>query len=192
MLPTINTFMAAHQLADVTIADAGMFSTGNKQAIEAAGLSFILGTRTPDVPYMIAEWRRQHAGEPIPDGLILTQPSGAICLFDNPTRKPSAMAVRSSWVTNRGETGRGSVMITPPVDERQRHPRFVGRRRWRGRQALAARTDRVEEPRCRRCVHGRVRRPDRAAGRDRECVAPGGEPFGGEVENVEPAEGSQC
>lgn len=75
MLPTITTFMAAHQLADVTVvADAGMFSAGNKQAIEAAGLSFILGTRTPDIPYVIAAWRREHAGEPVPDGLILTQP----------------------------------------------------------------------------------------------------------------------
>jgi Transposase DDE domain len=44
MLPTIRAFMAAHRLADVTIvADAGMVSDGNRRAIEAAGLSFILG-----------------------------------------------------------------------------------------------------------------------------------------------------
>jgi hypothetical protein len=63
MLPTIEAFMAAHQLADVTI--------------EAAGLSFILGMRIPDVPYAVTEWRRAHPDEPMPDGLILTQPRPA-------------------------------------------------------------------------------------------------------------------
>jgi hypothetical protein len=79
VLPTLTAFMAAHQLGDVTIvADAGMISAGNKQAIEAAGLSFILGTKIPDIPYAVTEWRRQHVGdEPIPDGLILTQPRPA-------------------------------------------------------------------------------------------------------------------
>ncbi len=75
MLPTIRAFMAAHQLTDVTIvADAGMISDGNKRAIEDAGLSFILGARIPQVPYVITEWHRQHAAQEIPDGLVLTQP----------------------------------------------------------------------------------------------------------------------
>jgi hypothetical protein len=75
MLPTIRAFMAAHQLADVTIvADAGMISAGNKQAIEAAGLSFILGTKIPDIPYVVQQWRRRHPDQQPADGLILTQP----------------------------------------------------------------------------------------------------------------------
>lgn len=75
MLPTITAFMAAHQLRDVTIvADAGMVSDGNRRAIEAAGLSFILGARTTDIPYVITEWRRDNPGHAPPDGLILTQP----------------------------------------------------------------------------------------------------------------------
>ena len=75
MLPTITAFMAAHQLADVTVvADAGMVSDGNKRAIEAAGLSFILGARIPDIPYVVARWRREHPDQEIPDGLVLTQP----------------------------------------------------------------------------------------------------------------------
>lgn len=78
MLPTIEAFMAAHKLPDVTIvADAGMISDGNKKAIEAAGLSFILGMRIPDIPYVVTEWRRKHAGEPVPDQLVLTQPRPA-------------------------------------------------------------------------------------------------------------------
>ena len=74
LVPVITAFTAAHQLADVTVvADAGMVSAANQQAIEAAGLSFILGTRIPDVPYVVAQWRREHPGEDIPDGQIFTQ-----------------------------------------------------------------------------------------------------------------------
>jgi hypothetical protein len=71
--------MTAHRLAEVTIvADAGMISDGNMKAIEAAGLSFILGARIPDLPYVVTEWRREHPDdEQPPDGLILTQPRPA-------------------------------------------------------------------------------------------------------------------
>jgi hypothetical protein len=75
LLPAITAFMTAHQLPDVTIvADAGMISEANQKAIEAAGLSFILGKRIPGVPYAVAQWRREHPGEQIPDGHIFTQP----------------------------------------------------------------------------------------------------------------------
>src|ERR1700733_13375524 len=75
MLPVITAFMAAHHLADVTIvADAGMISEANQHAIEDAGLSFILGTRIPDVPYAVAQWRREHPGQGLPDGQVFTQP----------------------------------------------------------------------------------------------------------------------
>jgi hypothetical protein len=75
MLPVIQAFMAAHDLPDVTVvADAGMVSEANQKAIEAAGLSFILGMKIPRVPYAVAQWRREHPGENIPDGHIFTQP----------------------------------------------------------------------------------------------------------------------
>jgi DDE family transposase len=75
MLPVIEEFMAAHQLPDVTVvADAGMISEANQKEIEAAGLSFILGKRIPGVPYVVAQWRREHPGEDIPDGHVFTQP----------------------------------------------------------------------------------------------------------------------
>jgi Transposase DDE domain len=75
MLPTITAFMAAHRLAEVTIvADAGMVSEANRNAIDDAKLSYILGARIPFVPYVVDDWRRTHPGEPPPDGLILTQP----------------------------------------------------------------------------------------------------------------------
>ena len=75
MLPVIEAFMAAHQLPGVTIvADAGMVSEANQKDIEAAGLSFILGMKIPHIPYVIQQWQREHPGQDMPDGLILTQP----------------------------------------------------------------------------------------------------------------------
>jgi hypothetical protein len=75
MLPVIEAFKAAHDLADVTIvADAGMISADNQQAIEDARLSFILGTRIPEVPYAVKAWRTHHPDTEIPDGQVFTQP----------------------------------------------------------------------------------------------------------------------
>jgi len=44
--------------------DCGQFSISdaNQKAIEAAGLSFILGMKIPDVPYLVAQWCREHPG----------------------------------------------------------------------------------------------------------------------------------
>jgi hypothetical protein len=75
MLPVINAFKAAHHLSDVTVvADAGMISEANQVALQAARLSFVLGTRIPFLPDVVREWRDKHPDEQIPDGLILTQP----------------------------------------------------------------------------------------------------------------------
>jgi hypothetical protein len=75
MLPTIRSFMDAHDLVDVTVvADAGMISAANQKAIEDAGLSFILGARIGEVPYVVDTWRREHPGQAIPDGHVFTQP----------------------------------------------------------------------------------------------------------------------
>jgi hypothetical protein len=56
MLPVTGKFMAARQLPDVTVvADADMISDASMKAIEAAGLSFILGMKVPDVPYVVGQ-----------------------------------------------------------------------------------------------------------------------------------------
>lgn len=75
MLPVLRSFQAAHGITGVTVvADAGMLSRGNQIAIEQAGLSFILGARLPSVPYVIAQWHRDHPdAEAVPDGLVLTE-----------------------------------------------------------------------------------------------------------------------
>ena len=75
MLPTIRSFMTAHGLTDVVVvADAGMISEANMRAIEAEGLSFILGMKIPEVPYVIEAWHAEHPGEPVPHGHVFTQP----------------------------------------------------------------------------------------------------------------------
>jgi len=82
--------MPAYHLPDVTIvADAEMISAANMEAIEEAGLSFILGMKIPDFPYVGAQWRREHQDEQMPDGLVLTQPyqreGGRLRLRTRPT-----------------------------------------------------------------------------------------------------------
>jgi Transposase DDE domain len=75
MVPVLRAFLDAHHLSDVTVvADAGMVSEANKRAIEQAGLSFILGARVDDVPYVVAEWRNAHPDTDIPDGHVFVQP----------------------------------------------------------------------------------------------------------------------
>jgi hypothetical protein len=75
MVPVINAFKTAHQLSDVTVvADAGMISEANQVALQAAGLSYILGARLPYLPDVVREWRDKHPDEAVPDALVLTQP----------------------------------------------------------------------------------------------------------------------
>jgi hypothetical protein len=75
MLPVLTAFLREHALPQATVvADAGMISEANKRAIEAAGLSFILGARIPDIPYVVRDWREQHPDTDIPDGHVFVQP----------------------------------------------------------------------------------------------------------------------
>jgi transposase len=75
MIPTITAFMTAHRLTDVTVvADAGMLSQANRNAIEAAGLSFIFGAKLAQIPYVVEEWRTNHPGTEMTDGQVFTQP----------------------------------------------------------------------------------------------------------------------
>lgn len=56
--------MATHQLADITVvADAGMVSAANQNAIEDAGLTFIIGAKIPQIPYQV---NKPHRRRPAP------------------------------------------------------------------------------------------------------------------------------
>lgn len=76
ILPVIEAFKTAHELTDVTVvADAGMLSHENRKAIEDAGLSYILGARIPEVPYVVDKWLTDHPGQAPEDGQIFTTPT---------------------------------------------------------------------------------------------------------------------
>lgn len=71
MLPMLERFAATYKVDDITVvADAGMFSDGNKKAIADAGLHYILGVRTPDVPYALQAWRKANPETEYTDGQI--------------------------------------------------------------------------------------------------------------------------
>jgi hypothetical protein len=95
--------MDAHRLRDVTVvADAGMISAANQRAIEQAGLSFILGMRIPEVPWVVDHWRREHSDQPIPDGHIFTQPWPAGPADNAATRRSSTSTTDRARRTLRG------------------------------------------------------------------------------------------
>lgn len=73
MLPMIHTFQESFNVDDITVvADAGMFSSGNKKAIVDAGLHYILGTKIRDIPYPVAQWRKNNPGQDYTDKQIWT------------------------------------------------------------------------------------------------------------------------
>jgi hypothetical protein len=51
-----------------------IISSRAAHALQAAGLSFILGARIPFLPDVVREWRDEHPDEAVPDQLVLTQP----------------------------------------------------------------------------------------------------------------------
>lgn len=78
MIPTIKAFMAAHRLTDVTIvADAGMVSDSNKKALETEGLSFIIGARIPELPWVVSDWHKRNPDVEMADQQVWVQPMPA-------------------------------------------------------------------------------------------------------------------
>ena len=69
----IQRLQDAYGLDDITVvADAGMFSAGNKKAVVDAGLHYILGTKEREIPYPIAVWRKNHPDAAYSDGQVWT------------------------------------------------------------------------------------------------------------------------
>lgn len=59
ILPVLEDFKRQHSLTDVTVvADAGMLSAKNLQALTAAGYHYIVGSRFTKIPYAIAEYQK--------------------------------------------------------------------------------------------------------------------------------------
>jgi len=71
IVPVLEAFQQRHGITDlVVVADAGMLSAGNLNAIEDAGFSFIVGSRITKAPYDLAEHFDRH-GDYFADAQIL-------------------------------------------------------------------------------------------------------------------------
>ena len=93
MIPMINDFMDAYNLDDVVVvADAGMISAANKQALEKAGLSYVLGSRTSRVPHVISSWHDNHPDQDVPDGLTPSPGPGPPAPATSAATRPSTTA----------------------------------------------------------------------------------------------------
>ncbi|WP_431521101.1 IS1634 family transposase [Citricoccus muralis] len=71
LVPVLRSFQDRHQVKDlVVVADAGMLSAANLNALEDAGFSFIVGSRITKAPYDLAEHFDRH-GTYFTDGQVL-------------------------------------------------------------------------------------------------------------------------
>src|SRR5450756_1323149 len=71
LIPVLTAFAERHAVADmVVVADAGMLSAANVNALEDAGFSFIVGSRITKAPYDLAEHFHRH-GDYFADAQIL-------------------------------------------------------------------------------------------------------------------------
>jgi transposase len=71
LIPVLQAFQARHGVTDmVVVADAGMLSAANLNALEDAGFGFIVGSRITKAPYDLAEHFDRH-GDYFTDGQIL-------------------------------------------------------------------------------------------------------------------------
>lgn len=71
LVPVIEAFRARHGIRElVVVADAGMLSAGNLNALEDAGCRFVVGSRQSRAPYDLAEHFGTH-GNHSPDGATI-------------------------------------------------------------------------------------------------------------------------
>lgn len=69
IVPVINEFCQQHNISHITIvADAGMLSAGNLDALETAGHRYIVGSRLNKIPYDIADYQTH---DKLHDGQII-------------------------------------------------------------------------------------------------------------------------
>lgn len=71
LIPVLTAFQERHGVTDmVVVADAGMLSAANLNALEDAGFSFIVGSRLTKAPYDLAE-HFERRGDYFEDGQVL-------------------------------------------------------------------------------------------------------------------------
>jgi hypothetical protein len=74
ILPVMEAFRQRHGLVGITVvADAGMLSADNLEALAAAGYTYIVGSRMHKIPYDIAEYQKT---KELSDNQIITSKTG--------------------------------------------------------------------------------------------------------------------
>ena len=94
LIPVITGFQQRHDITDmVVVADAGMLSAANLNALEDAGLSFIVGSRTSKAPRELEEHFGRRGNFISDDGIVeLTRPMG-----QGPDRRERRVVWHYKW-----------------------------------------------------------------------------------------------
>jgi Transposase DDE domain len=108
LVPVLASFQARHGVADmVVVADAGMLSASNLNAIEDAGYSFIVGSRLAKAPYDLADHFERH-GNYFTDGQIL---ESARVMGNGPAGRRRRVVYQWSFKRNKRDDRTINAMI---------------------------------------------------------------------------------
>lgn len=134
IIPIVKAFQERHGVADmVVVADAGMLSTTNLEAIDAAGLRFIVGSRVTKAPHDLAKYFHWH-GNAFTDGQSSTRSPCAARRLTPTSSRPalSPSGRRRSTRPRGGPSGRTRTSV-PPGTARPSRRNAIGRSRsWTG------------------------------------------------------------
>lgn len=93
ILPVVEAFKDRYGLKEVTVvADAGMLSAKNLEALRAAGYHYIVGSRLTKIPYNVAEYRKS---VPLTDGQIVVSESEGQRILYQYKEKRAALDIRN-------------------------------------------------------------------------------------------------
>ncbi len=98
IVPMVQDFLDAHGVsaADLVVADAGMMSYTNLTALDEAGCSFIVGSKTTKAPHDLVEHTHFHGD---------AYPGGALIETTTPTRGTKSAPAGAPKVKNRPRLG---------------------------------------------------------------------------------------
>jgi hypothetical protein len=120
IVPVLNAFREPHGVTElVVVADAGMLSAANLDAVEDAGYRFIVGSRTSSAPYDLADHYDRH-GNLFEDGQVIettrTMGTGA-----------KARNRRVVWQWRFKREKRDNLTLTKQIERAERSPTAPGR-----------------------------------------------------------------
>lgn len=113
LLPVLNAFRDRHQVTDlVVVADAGMLSAANLNALEDAGFSFIVGSRTSSAPHDLQPHVDRH-GNLLQDGQVIetTRSMGT---------GTAARQRRVVWQYSRKREKRDNITLNKQIERAER------------------------------------------------------------------------